>query len=208
MVEEKKISKHMNFKNYEQLQTVGVGRFSLYKCTYIGSFGRVRLCKDKNDGTYYVLKILRKATIIELKQIDHIHNENLIMSMIDHPFIVSMRGFDQDAKHLILLLEYIPGGELFSYLRACEKFDPDQAQYIYENIISRFFAAQVILIFEYLHTQDIVYRDLKPENLLLDPKGYMKLTDFGFAKIVTNRTYTLCGTPEYLAPEMLMNKGM
>ena len=74
--------------------------------------------------------------------------------------------------------------------------------------IFRFFGAQVTLIFDYLHSLDVVYRDLKPENLLLDPKGYMKLTDFGFAKIVTNRTYTLCGTPEYLAPEMLMNKGI
>ena len=62
-------------------------------------------------------------------------------------------------------------------------------------------------MFEYLHSKNVIYRDLKPENLLIAPDGYLKLTDFGFAKIVDGRTYTLCGTPEYLAPEILTNKG-
>lgn len=71
----------------------------------------------------------------------------------------------------------------------------------------RFYAAQVCLMFEYLHSKNIIYRDLKPENILIDKSGYLKLTDFGFAKICEGRTYTLCGTPEYLAPEILLNKG-
>jgi serine/threonine protein kinase len=70
-----------------------------------------------------------------------------------------------------------------------------------------FYAAQVTMMFEYLHSKNVIYRDLKPENLLIAIDGYMKLTDFGFAKIVEGRTYTLCGTPEYLAPEILLNKG-
>ena len=71
----------------------------------------------------------------------------------------------------------------------------------------RFYAAQVTHIFEYMHGMNIIYRDLKPENLLVSADGYLKLTDFGFAKVVVNRTYTLCGTPEYIAPEILLNKG-
>jgi protein kinase A len=74
-------------------------------------------------------------------------------------------------------------------------------------IYSRFYASQIISIFEYLHSKNIIYRDLKPENVLIDRTGYLKLTDFGFAKIVDGRTYTLCGTPEYLAPEIILNKG-
>jgi serine/threonine protein kinase len=73
--------------------------------------------------------------------------------------------------------------------------------------IARFYSAQVTTIFEYLHSKNIIYRDLKPENLLIAKDGYLKLTDFGFAKVVEGRTYTLCGTPEYLAPEILLNKG-
>ena len=74
--------------------------------------------------------------------------------------------------------------------------------------IIRFYGAQVALMFEYLHSKNIVYRDLKPENLLIGADGFLKLTDFGFAKFVEGRTYTLCGTPEYLAPEILLNKGI
>jgi len=97
-----------------------------------------------------------------------------------------------------LVLEYVPGGELFTYLRSVGRLETPHAV---------FYGAQVTLMFEYLHSKNIVYRDLKPENLLITADGYLKLTDFGFAKVVEGRTYTLCGTPEYLAPEILLNKG-
>jgi serine/threonine protein kinase len=96
------------------------------------------------------------------------------------------------------VLEYIAGGELFTYLRGIGRLDPPHA---------RLYAAQVVSMFEYLHSKNVIYRDLKPENLLISGDGYLKLTDFGFAKVVEGRTYTLCGTPEYLAPEILLNKG-
>jgi len=99
---------------------------------------------------------------------------------------------------LYLLLEFVGGGELFTYMKTEGKFELDPA---------RFYAAQVVSMFESLHSKDIVYRDLKPENLLVTPNGYLKLVDFGFAKYCKTRTYTLCGTPEYLAPEILLNKG-
>ena len=95
-------------------------------------------------------------------------------------------------------MSYIAGGELFTYLRQSTKLPEDHAM---------FYAAQVTLMFEYLHDKNIIYRDLKPENILIDEDGYLKLTDFGFAKFCETRTYTLCGTPEYLAPEVLLNKG-
>lgn len=133
-----------------------------------------------------------------MKQVDHVISEFGILREINHPFLVNMLGFSQDDRYLYFSLEYIPGGELFTYLRNIGKLDSGQA---------RFYAAQVGLMFEYLHSKNIVYRDLKPENLLIAADGYMKLTDFGFAKFLDGRTYTLCGTPEYLAPEILLNKG-
>ena len=95
-------------------------------------------------------------------------------------------------------MEYVIGGEFFTHLRRAGHFNNDTA---------RFYTAQIVLIFQYLHSKDIVYRDLKPENLLLDASGNLRITDFGFAKHVEYRTWTLCGTPEYIAPEILLNKG-
>jgi len=158
----------------------------------------VKLAKNKVSQAYCALKILKKAEIIRLKQVDHIINENTILANLDHPFIVRMEGFCQDARYLYLILEFVSGGELFTYLRSIGRLETNHAC---------FYAAQVTLMFEYLHSKNIVYRDLKPENLLIADDGYLKLTDFGFAKVVEGRTYTLCGTPEYLAPEILLNKG-
>ncbi|CDI80341.1 AGC kinase, putative [Eimeria acervulina] len=109
-----------------------------------------------------------------------------------------MLGTFRDDYYLYIVMEYVIGGEFFSVLRKNRRFENDAA---------RFYAAQVTTIFEYLHGRNIIYRDLKPENLLVDSEGYLKLTDFGFAKVIETRTYTLCGTPEYIAPEVLLNKG-
>lgn len=97
-----------------------------------------------------------------------------------------------------MLLEFVAGGELFSYLRAAGRFS---------GPTSCFYAAEIVCALEYLHSKHIVYRDLKPENLLLDSQGHLKITDFGFSKKLTDRTWTLCGTPEYLAPEIIQSKG-
>ena len=94
-----------------------------------------------------------------------------------------------------MLFEFISGGELFSRLRREGRFAID---------IALFYATEILLALQFLHKQNIVYRDLKPENLLIDNEGHIKLADFGFAKILeNNKTYTLCGTPEYLAPEIV-----
>jgi len=163
-----------------------------------GSFGRVRLVRHLSSNGYYALKILKKSEVIYLKQVDHVKTEKKILEEIEHPFIVNLAGAFQDDKNLYLLLEYVIGGEFFSHLRKAGRFPNDTARY---------YAAQITLVFEHLHSLMILYRDLKPENLLLDKNGNCKVTDFGFAKKVEYRTWTLCGTPEYLAPEIILSKG-
>jgi len=162
-----------------------------------GSFGRVRVAKNKK-GNYVAMKIMKKIEIIRSQQTDHIMNEISILNSINHQFIISIDGVAQDEKYVYLALELVNGGELFTYLRGVGKLDLDH---------SMIYSSQIASIFEYLHSKNIVYRDLKPENILIDMTGHLKLTDFGFAKFVDGRTYTLCGTPEYLAPEIILNKG-
>jgi len=176
--------------------------FQLADCEFkatlgTGSFGRVRLVK-MNNSKYHALKILKKSEVIYLKQVEHVKTEKKILEEIDHPYIVNLMGAFQDDKNLYLLLEYVIGGEFFSHLRKAGRFPNDT---------SVFYSGQVALVFEHLHSLNILYRDLKPENLLLDKEGHCKVTDFGFAKKVDYRTWTLCGTPEYLAPEIILSKG-
>jgi len=163
-----------------------------------GSFGRVRFVTHKSTGSFWAIKMLKKAEVIRLQQVEHMISEKNILTHLDHPFIVRLSGTFQDQKYLYMCLEYIVGGEFFTHLRKHGRFDQNA---------SKFYATQIILVFEHMHKEDFIYRDLKPENLLLDKLGYLKITDFGFAKKVAFKTYTLCGTPEYIAPEVLLNKG-
>jgi len=172
--------------------------FDLGSILGAGSFGRVHVAKHIPTGKVCAVKILSKAKIIQTKQVQHVKQERDILSTINHPHIVNLLGYFQDSKCLYLVLEYVCGGEFFTHLRNVGRLANDTA---------RFYAAEVLLAFEYLHSRDIIYRDLKPENLLLDSRGHIKIADFGFAKKIEYRTYTLCGTPDYLAPEIILNKG-
>ncbi|CAG5111523.1 Oidioi.mRNA.OKI2018_I69.chr2.g5824.t1.cds [Oikopleura dioica] len=164
-----------------------------------GTFGRVELVKRRgSSNSYYALKKMRILQVINLRQVSHVISERQILSSISSPFIVNLLWTTRDNIHLYLLMEYIPGGELFTHLRNEGRFDENRA---------RFYAAEIVCAFTYLHAENIVYRDLKPENVLINVDGHIKLTDFGFAKRIRDRTWTLCGTPEYLSPEVILNSG-
>ncbi|XP_023231758.1 cAMP-dependent protein kinase catalytic subunit 3 isoform X2 [Centruroides vittatus] len=172
--------------------------FELLKTIGTGTFGRVCLCRDRLSGGYCAMKILEIADVIRLKQVDHVKSEKTILMQAKHPFIIDLMWTTHDDYRLYMLFEYVCGGELFTYLRNAGKFS---------NSTASFYAAEIILALQYLHDHNVVYRDLKPENLLLDRDGHLKITDFGFAKRLHDRTWTLCGTPEYLAPEIIQSKG-
>ncbi|EMC94181.1 hypothetical protein BAUCODRAFT_75293 [Baudoinia panamericana UAMH 10762] len=179
--------------------------FELVKTLGTGTFARVWLVKFANkkgaENNVFALKILRKVDVVRLKQVEHVRNErNVLAAVAGHPFITTMVASFQDSDTLYMLLDYCPGGEVFSYLRRARRFNESTSQ---------FYAAEICLILEFLHEKEgVAYRDLKPENILIDAEGHLKLVDFGFAKKIDNReTYTLCGTPEYLAPEVIRNTG-
>ncbi|KAM7361528.1 cAMP-dependent protein kinase catalytic subunit 2 isoform 2-T2 [Cochliomyia hominivorax] len=180
-----KISPENGLEGYDELATLGAG-----------SFGRV-LAKQHNTSKYYAVKILIKDQLVKTKQVTHVHNEKRVLASINFPFLINLEFSTKDNDYLYLGLPFVNGGELFTYHRKVRKFNEKQA---------RFYAAQVFMGLEYLHKMSLLYRDLKPENILLDNAGYIKITDFGFAKKVETRTLTLCGTPEYLAPEIIQSK--
>ncbi|KAJ1980043.1 cAMP-dependent protein kinase catalytic subunit [Dimargaris verticillata] len=184
--------------NGEDKLTPALGDYETLITLGTGTFGRVYLCRRHNTDEYYAMKILRKADVVKLKQVEHINSERTILSQVEFPFIVHLYNTFQDQTSLFMLQEYVVGGELFTHLRKAGRFPND---------VTRFYAAEIVLAIEYLHNKDIIYRDLKPENLLLSTEGHIKITDFGFSKKVEDRTWTLCGTPEYLAPEIIQSKG-
>lgn len=143
------------------------------------------------------MKLLSKKDIVKYKQIAHVLNEKQVLFSCRFPLLLGLVFSRKDNDFLYLGLPFVNGGELFTYHRKVKKFNED---------VAKFYGSQVFLGLDYLHNVDLLYRDLKPENILLTAKGYIKIADFGFAKRVEGRTLTLCGTPEYLAPEIVQSK--
>ncbi|KAK4043169.1 camp-dependent protein kinase type 2 [Parachaetomium inaequale] len=172
--------------------------FELLRTLGTGSFGRVHLVQSRHNHRFYAIKVLKKAQVVKMKQVEHTNDERKMLGEVKHPFLITLWGTFQDPRNLYMVMDFVEGGELFSLLRRSGRFP---------NPVAKFYAAEVTLALEYLHSRNIIYRDLKPENLLLDRHGHLKITDFGFAKRVPDKTWTLCGTPDYLAPEVVSNKG-
>ncbi len=143
------------------------------------------------------MKAIPKGHIAKEQQIEHMLEEKRILSELNHPLFVQLLGTFQTRTHLFIVTNYIAGGELFAILKKKNRFLSN---------VAKFYAAEVTIALEYLHSKDIIYHDLKPENIMLDITGHIKLVDLGFAKYVPDVTYTLCGTPEYMAPEIILSK--
>lgn len=171
--------------------------FDIQRTLGTGSFGRVHLVRSVHNNRFYAMKVLRKAQVVKMKQVAHTNDERRILKKVNFPFFIRLWGTFQDSNNLFMVMEYIEGGELFSLLRKSRRFP---------SPVAKFYASEVVLALEYLHNQDILYRDLKPENILLDKNGHIKITDFGFSKEVPDVTWTLCGTPDYIAPEVVASK--
>ncbi|XP_075934375.1 cGMP-dependent protein kinase 1-like [Anarhichas minor] len=180
---------------------VSLSDFNVICTLGMGGFSRVELVQLKNDpNRSFALKVLKKRHIMDTSQQGHILSERRIMMEAHSSFIIRLYRTFRDSKYLYMLLEACLGGELWTQLRDRGSFDDG---------ITRFYTGCVIEALAFLHSRGIIYRDLKPENIILDHRGYAKLVDFGFAKKVGlgKKTWTFCGTPEYVAPEIILNKG-
>ncbi|CRG97095.1 rac-beta serine/threonine protein kinase, putative [Plasmodium gallinaceum] len=166
-----------------------------------GSYGKVLLVKHAQNNKLFAMKILRKENIISKNQLEHTKIERNVLKCVSHPFIVKLYYAFQTSKKLYFILEYCPGGELFFHLSKLREFSEE---------VAKFYSSEIILALQYLHNLNIIYRDLKPENVLLDELGHIRLTDFGLSKegvTDNNSAKSLCGTPEYLAPEIIEQRG-
>lgn len=147
------------------------------------------------------MKILEKKKIVHKKKVAHTFNEKYILEKLKHPNLVSLKYFFQSEAKLFFVMEFLPGGDLFHHLKMKKTFNESEVKFI---------ASCLSMSLGFLHQNGFVYWDLKPENILFDENGYVKIADFGLAKRLAegDLATTFCGTPEYMAPEMVLSQGV
>ena len=194
-------------RDYESIKIIGRG-----------AFGEVHVCRAKKTGEIVAIKKIKKDEIIKKNQIIHIRNEQKFMSKVKSPWIVELKASFQDNDFLYLVMEFLPGGDFMNLLIEKDKLTEEEA---------KFYTAELILAVESIHKLDCIHRDIKPDNILIDKTGHIKLSDFGLAKVsdklyeqnstktpnynpnkrTHQKLYSCVGTAFYVAPEVLKKKG-
>jgi serum/glucocorticoid-regulated kinase 2 len=174
--------------------------FKVLKVLGKGSFGRVYLVEHIPTSKLYAMKELRKDVLIDTDQIQNTKIEKEIMKNANHPFLLNLFCVFQTPGKIFFLMKFMRGGELYTLLTKERRFQENRA---------RFYVSQIITALSHLHKNHIIYRDVKPENILMDEDGYICLTDFGLARFLEEdkRATSFCGTPEYMAPEIILAEG-
>ncbi|XP_024389748.1 uncharacterized protein [Physcomitrium patens] len=240
---ERKETEYMRLQRHK----MGVEDFELLTIIGRGAFGEVRLCREKSSTTVYAMKKLKKSEMLRRGQVEHVKAERNLLAEVDSNCIVKLYCSFQDEDYLYLIMEYLPGGDMMTLLMRKDTLTEDEA---------RFYVGQCVLAIESIHKHNYIHRDIKPDNLLLDKNGHMKLSDFGLCKPLDcsnlpalqeyeqsqdvardpldprqhrsaspaprrtqqeqlrhwqrNRrmlAYSTVGTPDYIAPEVLLKKG-
>ena len=204
-LEERKKKLLGDIQNTEVIKTtnnehINEDSFTLLRLLGKGYYGKVYLAEKKNDGRLFAIKVIKKLDIIKRNFIDNLKNERKIMLENDNPFVVHLEYCFSNQSMIFFAMKFKQGGELYHHLRAHTRF-PEQTV--------KFYACQIICGLIYLHNKGILYRDMKPENILLDEHGNASLADFGVSKYIETdqMTFSYVGTPEYVAPEIIYQKG-
>lgn len=191
-----------NFVDIESLREAPLSSTTKDDFKYIkqlgkGTFGSVWLVKYRME--YYAMKIIPKKVLKNSKEKEHVRQERRIIEKVNFPFLISLEYAFQSVDKLFMVMEYAAGGELYFHLSQERTFSEEK---------TRFYVAEIVVAIEHLHSNDIIYRDLKLENILLDAEGHIKLVDFGLSKRLMSdeKTQTFCGTPGYIAPEVIDNE--
>jgi cGMP-dependent protein kinase len=190
----KQILKRIELQN----DKVSLNELTLVKLLGKGMFGVVFLAHNYSTKISYALKSVHRTKISEYKLAKNLQLERSILMQIDHPFIVKLVKTFKDSSRVYFLMELVQGMDLFDVIRKFPVMDEEK---------SLFYIGCLVLIIEHLHERNIIYRDLKPENIMVDEDGYAKLIDFGTAKLIKDRTYTVVGTAHYMAPEVIKGTG-
>lgn len=181
---------------FGQIQRKDLKRLGLLGC---GGFGAVEMVEHTKSGDCYALKALSKGYVLKTGMQKSVMSEKDVQLMCDSPFVVKLHETYNGEQSLYFLLELALGGELYATYNKKGLWGNEKC--------AKFYVAGTVFAFDHLHSKKIIFRDLKPENLLMNEKGQVKLTDMGLAKVVVGKTFTTCGTPDYFAPELIASKG-
>ncbi|KAL3530723.1 hypothetical protein ACH5RR_010045 [Cinchona calisaya] len=188
-------------KDISDLNEIGLEDFEVLKLVGQGGFAKVYQVRKIGSSDIFAMKVMRKDKILEKNHAKYVKTERDILTKINHPFIVRLRYSFQTKYRLYLVLDYVNGGHLLFQLHR---------QGLFREDLARIYAAEIVSAVSHLHANGIMHRDLKPENILLDAEGHAMLTDFGLAKQFdheSSRSNSMCGTLEYMAPEIVLGKG-
>jgi len=186
-----------NFKTEapEKTSTLSVNNFVFHYVIGRGGFGKVWKVEKKNQKIPFAMKEMSKARVISKKSVSSVMNERQLLSILSHPFLVNMKFAFQDRENLYLIMDLLTGGDLRYHISRKKRFTEEQ---------TKFFMASILIGFEYIHNQGIIHRDIKPENLVFEKNGYLRITDFGIARMWRpDNASDTSGTPGYMAPEVM-----
>ena len=195
---EKNLKDYLKDRLYLQDNTVQLKDLSYYMKLGSGSYGNVSLVKSDKNKFFYAIKNISNKQILYGQLHLNLELERSILLQIDHPFIVKLVKTMKDKQYIYFLMDYIKGKELFDVIRDIGLLNKFQTQ---------FYGASIMLAIQYLHERKFIFRDIKPENIMVLENGFIKLIDFGTAKAITDKTKTIIGTPHYMAPEVILGEG-